>query len=395
MSVGSKNNFTKWLPVIGLAFSTFIFNTSEFIPIGLLSDIAKDFKITESQAGMMITIYAWVVAIASLPLMLLFARAENKKLMLGIVALFTVSHIFSSIATSFNFLVLSRVGVACSHAIFWSIVPPLAVRLAPEGKGASALGLTVTGSSIAMIMGIPIGRIIGLYVGWRTTFLIIGAFAAFVFLLLLFVLKKTPSDNAITLRKLPALLKSRGLLAVYIMTILIVTGQFTGYSYIEPFLGQVAGLSPIWVTIVLCLFGVTGLVINFLFSRYFDTRRDRFITTGIVVVCLSLALLRVSALAPVTVIILCFFWGLAINSYNLSFNAQIINLAPQGTAVAMSVFSGLYNFGIGTGALVGGAVCSDLGIANIGYVGFAIALFGAIHYFRNRCDVLGIPQKSK
>src|SRR5574344_2791839 len=122
MSVGSKNNFTKWLPVIGLAFSTFIFNTSEFIPIGLLSDIAKDFKITESQAGMMITIYAWVVAIASLPLMLLFARAENKKLMLGIVALFTVSHIFSSIATSFNFLVLSRVGVACSHAIFWSIV---------------------------------------------------------------------------------------------------------------------------------------------------------------------------------------------------------------------------------------------------------------------------------
>ena len=65
-----KTGIRGWLPVIGLAFSTFIFNTSEFIPIGLLSDIASDFGITESNAGMLITVYAWVVAIASLPLML-------------------------------------------------------------------------------------------------------------------------------------------------------------------------------------------------------------------------------------------------------------------------------------------------------------------------------------
>lgn len=115
--------------------STFIFNTSEFIPIGLLSGIASDFAISESQAGLLITVYAWVVAIASLPLMLVFAKTENRRLMLSIVALFVFSHILSGVAANYNMLMISRMGVACSHAIFWSIVTPLAVRVAPEGKG--------------------------------------------------------------------------------------------------------------------------------------------------------------------------------------------------------------------------------------------------------------------
>ena len=102
----------QWLPLAGLMLAAFIFNTSEFIPIGLLSDIAADFGISESHAGMMITIYAWVVAIASLPLMLVFARTESKKLMLSIVALFVASHVLSGVSTSFNMLMLSRIGVA-------------------------------------------------------------------------------------------------------------------------------------------------------------------------------------------------------------------------------------------------------------------------------------------
>ena len=80
------------------------------------------------------TVYAWVVAIVSLPLMLVFAKTENRRLMLSIVALFVFSHILSGVAANYNMLMISRMGVACSHAIFWSIVTPLAVRVAPEGK---------------------------------------------------------------------------------------------------------------------------------------------------------------------------------------------------------------------------------------------------------------------
>lgn len=392
---GSRSGFKAWLPVIGLTFSTFIFNTSEFIPIGLLSDIAGDFGITEANAGMLITVYAWVVALASLPLMLIFAKTENRKLMLSITAIFAASHILSGFAKDFYMLMISRIGVACSHAIFWSIVTPLAVRLAPEGKGSTALSIIVCGSSIAMIIGLPLGRTIGLYLGWRATFLIIAVLAAVILAILAAVLPKMPGDGSISLRKLPALIKSPALLSIYLVTVVAITGHFTGYSYIEPFLGQVAGLGSNWITIVLTIFGVVGLAGSWIFSRCYDRYRRRFIQFAVAGICIFLLLLHAAALNPVTAVILCVFWGFAINFYNLSFQSEIIRNAPKGTAVAMSIYSGIYNIGIGGGALIGGYVCSGISISCIGYVGGAIALVAAIICFRKMLPAInGSPSSA-
>ena len=377
-----------WLPVLGLTFSTFIFNTSEFIPIGLLSGIATDFGISESQAGFLITVYAWMVAIASLPLMLIFAKTENKRLMLSIVALFIASHILSGFASSYNMLMISRIGVACSHAIFWSIVTPLAVRVAPEGKGSTALGMVVSGSSFAMIAGLPIGRTIGLIVGWRATFLLIAAVAAVIFCILAIVLKKTPSDSSFSLRKLPALIKSPALLGIYLLTLVLITGHFTAYSYVEPFLGQTAGFGNLAITMILSLFGVVGIAGSYLFSSRFDNRPKPFLMTAVAGLTVCLFLLRPAAFTPVTTVLLCIFWGLSINFFNLTFQTEIIQHAPQGTSVAMSIYSGIYNVGIGTGALIGGSVCSDLGIAYIGYAGGAIGTIATIYFLRKLLPVL-------
>lgn len=392
---GSRSGFRAWLPVIGLTFSTFIFNTSEFIPIGLLSDIASDFDISEAHAGMLITVYAWVVALASLPLMLIFAKTENRKLMLSITAIFAASHILSGFAKDFYMLMISRIGVACSHAIFWSIVTPLAVRLAPEGKGSTALSIIVCGSSIAMIIGLPLGRTIGLYLGWRATFLIIAVLAAAILAILAAVLPKMPGDGSISLRKLPALIKSPALLSIYLVTVVAITGHFTGYSYIEPFLGQVAGLGSNWITIVLTIFGVVGLAGSWIFSRCYDRYRRRFIQFAVAGICIFLLLLHAAALNPVSAVILCVFWGFAINFYNLSFQSEIIRNAPKGTAVAMSIYSGIYNIGIGGGALIGGYVCSGISISCIGYVGGAIALVAAIICFRKMLPAInGSPSSA-
>ena len=383
-----KTGIKGWLPVIGLAFSTFIFNTSEFIPIGLLSDIAADFSITESNAGMLITVYAWVVALASLPLMLTFAKTENKRLMLGITALFIVSQALSGISKDFYMLMISRIGVACAHAIFWSIVTPYAVRIAPEGKKSAALSIIVCGSSIAMIVGMPIGRTIGLLMGWRATFLVIGAAAAVIFLFLAFLLPKAPSDSSISLRKLPALIKSPALLSIYLITVIAITGHFTAYSYIEPFLAQTAGLSETWITLILTIFGFVGLVGSFLFAKCYDAHRKLFIVFAVCGLCVSMLMLQAMSFSLVSVILLCVFWGTAINFYNLAFQSEIIRNAPQGSAVAMSIYSGIYNMGIGSGALVGGYVCSGLEVGFIGYAGGAIAVIASVLCIRKLVPAL-------
>ena len=383
-----KTGIKGWLPVIGLAFSTFIFNTSEFIPIGLLSDIAADFSITESNAGMLITVYAWVVALASLPLMLTFAKTENKRLMLGITALFIVSQVLSGISKDFYMLMISRIGVACAHAIFWSIVTPYAVRIAPEGKKSAALSIIVCGSSIAMIVGMPIGRTIGLLMGWRATFLVIGAAAAVIFLFLAFLLPKAPSDSSISLRKLPVLIKSPALLSIYLITVIAITGHFTAYSYIEPFLAQTAGLSETWITLILTIFGFVGLAGSFLFAKCYDAHRKLFIVFAVCGLCVSMLMLQVMSFSLVSVILLCVFWGTAINFYNLAFQSEIIRNAPQGSAVAMSIYSGIYNMGIGSGALVGGYVCSGLEVGFIGYAGGAIAVIASVLCIRKLVPAL-------
>lgn len=383
-----KTGIKGWLPVIGLAFSTFIFNTSEFIPIGLLSDIAADFSITESNAGMLITVYAWVVALASLPLMLTFAKTENKRLMLGITALFIVSQVLSGISKDFYMLMISRIGVACAHAIFWSIVTPYAVRIAPEGKKSAALSIIVCGSSIAMIVGMPIGRTIGLLMGWRATFLVIGAAAAVIFLFLAFLLPKAPSDSSISLRKLPALIKSPALLSIYFITVIAITGHFTAYSYIEPFLAQTAGLSETWITLILTIFGFVGLAGSFLFAKCYDAHRKLFIVFAVCGLCVSMLMLQVMSFSLASVILLCVFWGTAINFYNLAFQSEIIRNAPQGSAVAMSIYSGIYNMGIGSGALVGGYVCSGLEVGFIGYAGGAIAVIASVLCIRKLVPAL-------
>lgn len=383
-----KSGLKAWLPVIGLTFSAFIFNTSEFIPIGLLSDIAADFSITESHAGLMITVYAWVVALASLPLMLVFAKTESKKLMLSITALFVVSHVLSGLASDFYMLMLSRMGVACAHAIFWSIVTPLAVKTAPEGKQSTALSFIVSGSSIAMIVGLPLGRTIGLYAGWRATFLIIGAVALIILCILAAVLKKTPGESNFSIRKLPALFKTPALLGIYLITVIAITGHFTGYSYIEPFMGQVAGMGSTLITLVLTLFGVVGIFGSVIFSKFYDRHPGFFIKYAVSGICISLLLLQAASFSIWSEFLLCVFWGLAINSYNLVFQSEIIRNAPQGTAVAMSIYSGIYNVGIGTGALVGGAVCDGMGIQYIGYVGGAIVLIALVYGAKKLFPVL-------
>ena len=386
------DNIKKWLPVISLTLSTFIFNTSEFIPIGLLTSIADDFAITESKAGLLITIYAWVVALASLPLMMAFAKTENKKLMLSLVALFTASHILSGFSNSYVMLMISRIGVACSHAVFWSIVTPLAVHVAPEGHRSTALSMIITGSSIAMIVGLPLGRAVGLMVGWRVTFLLIAILSAIVLCLLAAFLPKVPSDNNISLKTLPTLVSTPALLCIFVMTALTITGHFTAYSYIEPFLGQAAGFTNGEITMVLSAFGVIGIIVSVLFSKYYDRHQFAFLRVAVLGICICTLLLGISSGNSFIMVCTCLLWGLSINCFNISLQSCIIDYSPFGTAIAMSIYSGIYNVGIGAGALVGGIVCSHIEIPFVGYVGGAVSLVSALFFLLTVTPVL---KKSK
>lgn len=383
-----KNSFTSWLPLIGLTFAVFVFNTSEFMPIGLLTDIAFDLNISDTRAGLLISVYAWVVALMSLPLMILVSKMELKRLLLGITALFVVSHIISAIADGYYMFMLSRIGVACAHAIFWSIASPLAVRIVPNGRRALGLSTIATGSSVAMVIGLPLGRVIGLYIGWRMTFLCLGVIAASIFVLIAMVFPRLESRGKFSVKKLPILLYNKVLVGVFVMSVLFATAHYTGYSYIEPFLGRIANMPQDVVTATLVFFGASGMLGSIAFSKYYMSNRYRFIFVVTFGTALSLILMQVAAFCMFTMILVCIFWGAMATAFNIAFQDNTIRFAPkEATSIAMSIFSGIFNLGIGCGAYIGGLVVSNTSVSYIGYaggfIGILASLYCALRLFQN------------
>lgn len=368
------------VPLALLTLAGFTFNTSELIPIGLLTDIAASFGITEARAGMLITVYAWVVALMSLPLMLLFARMEFKRLMLWVVGVFFVSHIGSVLSTGYSSLMASRIGVALAHSLFWSIAPAMAVAVMPPARRAAALSALVAGGGIAMIAGLPLGRMLGLVAGWRAAFAALGCLAALIFVGMWWRFPTLERQADIPSRKALAaqIFHCRPLLVIYFTTAVIVTGHYTGYSYIEPFMIQVVKMPAQAITLTLSLFGVAGLLGSAITTKWYQGHPRLLIRAACFAIpCVMMLLLPGSGVSPYLLGALCIVWGIAMTVFNISFQNEILILFPTDSAVPMSLYSGIFNLGIGAGAAVGAMVVDHNLLPYTGLVGGAIAIIAA------------------
>ncbi len=362
-ALSQNPSLRQWASLLSLTFAAAVYNTSEFLPTALLTSIQQDLGCTESQVGMIISAYAWVVTLFSLPLMVVASRFSMSRTMLWVIALFTVMQGCTGFSPNYGTLLGSRLGVACSHALFWSIASPLAVRQMPSSHQSVALATIAVGSSVAMVVGIPLGRTVGLLLGWRGAFLSLGALSAVALAALLWLMPPAPQDAPFSFQEVPGLLKNRRLRTIFLVTILAITGYFCAQSYQDPFLEQAARLDKRAITLLFFLQGLASVAAGLLYP-FLSSRCPRLLPGTVLAMGIPLVLMLPAAghLAPL--VLLCGLLSPGYTVFNIDCQSEVVrHTRGNASAVAMSIFSALFNLGIAAGTLAGAGICSAPGVA--------------------------------
>lgn len=383
----------QWLAIAGVALGAFVFNCSEFMPVGLLTDIGNTFSVSESQTGMILSVYAWFVMIFSVPLMVLCTRINLRPLLLIVLAVFMLGQILTAVAVSYWMLMIARLVVAVSHCIFWSIGVPLCVRLADKEHKPAAVSCFTACGATALVVGMPAGRAIGLLVGWRLSFGIVALLAALLLIYDFFLLPRTENEEAFRFSQIPLLFKNRGLVALFIMTALYSLSYYIGYSYIEPFLLQVAHLSNEVVTMALAVFGIAGITASLCCSKVYPKHRFKVIAAATIGAPTAFFLTAFFAQfsSPELIMVSSIVWGLSGSCVTFVYQGEIVNVSSEEeSTVAMAFFSSIFNFGIGCGAFVGGRVVDVMGISQVCTVGGCLGVVNIIF-----CLFIGLRQIGK
>ncbi|MDB5970802.1 MAG: transporter, family, arabinose polymer transporter [Hydrocarboniphaga sp.] len=247
--------FQTRLPLLALAIAAFAIGTTEFVIMGLLPQIAADLGVTIPRAGLLVTGYAMGVVVGGPILVLLLIRIPQKSALLLLMSLFTLGNLACALSPNYAVLMLARFIAAFSHGSFFGIAAVVATRIVPEREGAQAVGLMFAGLTIANIVGVPLGAMLGEAYGWRATFWAVVALGLVAAAGITQFVPKLSAEAAPSLRRELAVLRRPQVLLALCMTVFGFGGVFTVFTFVVPILRDAAGVPPNLIAWVLMLFG--------------------------------------------------------------------------------------------------------------------------------------------
>ncbi|BDI23785.1 MFS transporter [Herbiconiux sp. L3-i23] len=373
-------------PTVGLAVlagAIFVSVTGEFLPTGLLPDMARDLGVSEAQIGLLVSVFAATVVVATAPLAALTRNYSRKRLVVVVLGLNALATIGAAIAPSYELLIGARIVGGLAHGLFWAIVGSYSAHLVPKHLLPRAVAITAAGGSAAFVLGVPLGTALGHALGWRLAFTAIAAAMLVLAALLLFFLP--PVDHRVSLatgeiplptRRDPTLVV---VLGTCVLIVLAVGGQNIFYTYVAPFIIGPVGFDPTWVSPLLFLYGgagAIGLVVSGMVAGKYPVQA---IVTAVGVSALALVLLALTADVPWIVVVLLVLWGLVQGSLAPLFQTRMMQIAsPRIRDLASAWMTTSFNIGIGGGALVGAGLLESAGLLALPYAAAGVMLLGIV-----------------
>nr|WP_315254631.1 MFS transporter [uncultured Duganella sp.] len=367
-----------WTAVGAVGIGAFALVTSEFLPVGLLPQIAQDLGITPGQAGLMVTLPGIVAAVMA-PFTLAFAgNVDRRRLLWILLAMLAVANLTVALASSLPAALVGRVLLGIAIGGFWTIGGSLGRRLRPGAESAKATALIFSGVSVGTVAGVPVGTLLGGMLGWRMAFGAATAVALVVVAVLILALPSLKPNQAQGFGDVGSVLKlprvQLGLFAI----LMIFVGQFASYTYITPYLLQHAGIGAAAISAILFGYGAAGFAGNLLAGWAAARNTKLTLAATAALIGVSIALMLAAGSHAWLVIPLLMVWGLGFGMLPIAVQSWLFSAAPQKLEAVSAVFVSSAQASIGAGALLGGLLADHYGLSGAMSVGAVATLVTAV-----------------
>ncbi|MGI4850273.1 MAG: MFS transporter [Janthinobacterium lividum] len=366
------------LSIAILAVAAFVIVTTEFLIVGLLPALARDLGISVTTAGQFVTLFAVVVMLCGPFLTAGLANVERKRLFIAILVLFAASNALAAMATNVWILAIARLLPALALPVFWGTASETAAKIAGPGNGGRAVSQVYLGISAAMLFGIPLGTLASTAIGWRGAFALLAGLSLLIAALMYLSMPTVKAGAPVRMAEQAKILKSPFFLANVVLSVLVFTAMFTGYTYLAEMLEKSAGIAPGQVGWWLMGFGAVGLIGNWLGGMWADKKPLRTTALFCLMLAIGMGLTMLLAGASIWFAIGLGIWGIANTALYPVCQIRVMKAASQAQALAGTINVSAANGGIALGAVIGGLSIAHWGPGNIGYISGVIALLAAL-----------------
>lgn len=364
------------VPLLSLASATFLYLVFELSPMGLMTELTSVLRASESQIGVLVTIYAVVTGILTIPLMRFVVRYSRRLRLVVAMLILAAGSFVSAGAQDLSWMYVVRGWTAIAHGVLWSTVAPAAVDLVPRERRGGATALVFGGATFGVVVGIPLLRTASALIGWRATFVGLGLLALATALVLgLALAGGTGADSAAGPER-PIQRNWRPVLIICGWTVLLVSANFLVYTYFDPLLAG-RGWDAAAISLLLMAFGISGVVGTALSGRYLYRLPQ--LVTAVLLAAYAVAFATLAWLslpsADVAAVVL---WGAGGAAVAPILQAQVTEASAGFEDLASSVYVVCFQVGIAAGSAAGALVAARSGVAALPSLGLGLIVLGAV-----------------
>ncbi|ASC94353.1 MFS transporter [Sulfurospirillum diekertiae] len=355
-----------------LAFMSFLVGTSQYIIVGVLDQIATSLNISLSKAGQLVSVYALASAIGAPLIIMVTARMSQKAQLILSLIIFIIGIFAMLLFQSYLLIVISRMIIGAGAGVFIVIAYGISAQLAEKGKQGVAMANIAMGFSLALVLGIPLGRMITAVANWQTIFWMIGILSLLCLVVVHKSIPKTLSQTPIALRVQLAYLKQPKILSALGVTFLFFISYAVINTYIMPLLFSIRTISEHEISTILLALGITSFIGTKLAGFLADHVGIAPTLIGSMLLsCVMLVLLLLVSHSLILTSLLLLIWISAAWTFGPAQSIHLAFIAPETSGILLSLNISFVQFGFATGAALGGISIAHLPIHSL----YGIAIF--------------------